>query len=68
VTKLNFGYLMHLVGCLYEDYHDAQSLEHNLNNVQHVASRNVRNKKKEYLQAKIDGLETNSKINYIRLV
>jgi hypothetical protein len=28
VTKLNFGYLMHLVGYLYEDYHDARSLEH----------------------------------------
>jgi hypothetical protein len=24
----NFGYLMHLVGYLYEDYHDARSLEH----------------------------------------
>ena len=28
VTKQNFGYLMHLVGYLYEDYHDARSLEH----------------------------------------
>jgi hypothetical protein len=24
----NFGYLMHLVAHLYEDYHDARSLEH----------------------------------------
>ena len=24
----NFGYLMHLVAYLYEDYHDALSLEH----------------------------------------
>jgi len=28
----------------------------NLNNIQHKASIHVRNKKKEYLQAKIDGL------------
>jgi hypothetical protein len=28
VTKENFGYLMHLVGYLYEDYHDARLLEH----------------------------------------
>jgi hypothetical protein len=27
-TPKNFGYLMHLVGYLYEDYHDARSLEH----------------------------------------
>jgi hypothetical protein len=26
--KKSFGYLMDLVGYLYEDYHDAQSLEH----------------------------------------
>jgi hypothetical protein len=26
--KKNFGFLMHLVGYLYEDYHDAQSLEY----------------------------------------
>jgi hypothetical protein len=26
--KINFGYLMHLVGYLYETYHDARSLEH----------------------------------------
>jgi hypothetical protein len=26
--KINFGYLMHLVGYLYEAYHDARSLEH----------------------------------------
>ena len=24
----NFGYLTHLVGCLYEDYQDARSLEY----------------------------------------
>jgi hypothetical protein len=40
----------------------------NINNAKHEASRYVRNKKKGYLQAKIDGLETNSKINNIRLV
>jgi tRNA A37 threonylcarbamoyladenosine dehydratase len=40
----------------------------NLNNVQHEASRHVMKEKKEYLQAKIDGLETNSKINNVRLV
>ena len=28
--KINFGYLMHLVGYLYEAYHDARSLEHKL--------------------------------------
>jgi hypothetical protein len=26
--KINFGYLVHLVCYLYEDYHDARSLEH----------------------------------------
>jgi hypothetical protein len=26
--KINFGYLMHLVGYLYEAYHDARTLEH----------------------------------------
>jgi hypothetical protein len=40
----------------------------NLNNVQYEASRHVMKEKKKYLQAKIDGLETNSKINNIRLV
>ena len=38
----------------------------NLNNVRRDASRHFRNKKKAYLRAKIEGLETNSKINNIR--
>ena len=38
-----------------------QSNVDNLNNVRCEASRYFRNKKKEYLQAKIDYLETNSK-------
>jgi len=38
----------------------------NLNNVRHEASRHFRNKKKEYLIAKIEELETNSKIKNIR--
>jgi len=38
----------------------------NLNNVRCEASRHCRNKKKEYLKAKIDELETNSKIQNIR--
>ena len=38
----------------------------NLNNVKFVASRHYRNKKKEYLKAKIDELETNSKTKNIR--
>jgi len=38
----------------------------NLNNVRHDASRHCRNKKKEYLKAKIDEFETNSKIKNIR--
>jgi len=33
----------------------------NLNNVRCEASRHIRNKKKEYLEAEIDVLETNSK-------
>ena len=33
----------------------------NLNNVKHQTSRNFRNKKKEYLKAKIDELEINNK-------
>jgi hypothetical protein len=33
----------------------------NLNNIRHQASRHFRNKKKEYLKAKIDELEINSK-------
>jgi hypothetical protein len=38
----------------------------NMNNVRHDASRHFRNKKKAYLEAKIEELETNSKINNIR--
>jgi len=38
----------------------------NLNNVRHEAIRYFRNKKKAYLRAKIEELETNSKINNIR--
>ena len=38
----------------------------NLNNVRCEASRHFRNKKKEYLKAKIDELESNSKIINIR--
>ena len=38
----------------------------NLNNVRSEASRHFRNKKKEYLKAKIEDLETNSKIKNIR--
>ena len=37
-----------------------------LNNVRRDASRHFRNKKKAYLRAKIEELETNSKINNIR--
>jgi len=38
----------------------------NLNNVRRDSSRHFRNKKKAYLKAKIEELETNSKINNIR--
>ena len=38
----------------------------NLNNVRSEASRHFRNKKKAYLKAKIEDLETNSKIKNIR--
>ena len=37
----------------------------NLNNVRREAMRHFRNKKKEYLNAKIEQLETNSKIKNI---
>jgi predicted RNA-binding protein Jag len=37
----------------------------NLNNVRSKASRHFRNKKKEYLKAKIEELETNTKIKNI---
>ena len=47
--------------------HDpSQSNADNLNNVRCDASRHFRNKKKEYLKAKIEKLETNSKIQNIR--
>jgi hypothetical protein len=39
---------------------------HNLNKVRREASRHFRNKKKEYLKAKIYVLETNSKIKNTR--
>ena len=38
----------------------------NLSNVRHDANRHFRNKKKPYLKAKIEELETNSKIKNIR--
>ena len=38
----------------------------NLNNVRHDASRHFRNRKKSYLKAKIEELETNSNIKNIR--
>jgi hypothetical protein len=38
----------------------------NLNNAKRADSRHLMNKKKEYLKAKIDELETNSKIKNIR--
>jgi len=44
----------------------SQSNVNNLNNVRHEASGHFRNKKKEYLKAKIEELETNSKIKNIR--
>jgi hypothetical protein len=37
----------------------------NLNNARHEASRHSRNKKREYLKAKINELETNSKNKHI---
>jgi len=37
----------------------------NLNNVRHEASRHFRKKEKEYLKAKVDELETDSKIKNI---
>jgi hypothetical protein len=43
-----------------------QSNVENLNNVRREASRHFRNKKKEYLKAKINELETNSKNKNIR--
>ena len=43
-----------------------QSNVDNINHVGHDARRRFRNKKKEYLKAKIEELETNSKIKNIR--
>ena len=43
----------------------SESNVHNLNNSRREASRHFRNKKKEYLRAKIEELETNSKIKNI---
>jgi len=44
----------------------SQSNVDNLNNVRREANKHFRNKKKEYMKAKIDELETNSKIKNIR--
>ena len=44
----------------------SQSNEVNLNKVRREVSRNFRNKKKAYLRAKIEELETNNKIQNIR--
>jgi len=44
----------------------SQSIVANLNNVRHDTSRHFRNKHKAYLKAKIEELETNSKIKNIR--
>jgi len=41
---------------------------HNLNNVRRDASRHFRNKQKAYLKAKIEELETDSKIKNIRVL
>jgi len=43
-----------------------QSNVENLNNVRREASRHFRNEKEEYLEDKIDELETNSKMKNIR--
>jgi hypothetical protein len=44
----------------------SQSNVDNLNNVRRDVSRHFRNKQKTYLKAKIEELETNSKINKFR--
>jgi len=44
----------------------SQSNVDNLNNVRRNASRHFRNKKKAYLKAKTEELETNSKVNNVR--
>jgi hypothetical protein len=41
------------------------NIQYNLNILRREASRHFRNKKKEYLKAKIDELETNSKIKNV---
>ena len=47
--------------------HDpSQSNVDNLNNVRCSASRHFRNKKKEYMKAKIEELENNSNVNNVR--
>jgi len=43
----------------------SQSNVDNMNNVRRNASRHLRNKKKAYLKAKIEELETNSKVNSV---
>jgi hypothetical protein len=45
-----------------------QSNVDNLNSVRREASRHFRNKKKEYIKAKINELETNSKNKNIRVL
>jgi hypothetical protein len=44
----------------------SQNNVQNLNKVRRDASRHYRNKKKAYMKAKIEELETNSKIKYVR--
>ena len=44
----------------------SQSNVDNTNNVRRNASRHLRNKKKAYLKAKIEELETNIKVNNVR--
>jgi archaellum biogenesis ATPase FlaH len=44
----------------------SQSYVDNLNNIRRDASRHFRSKKKAYLKAKIEELETNSKINNVK--
>ena len=46
--------------------HPNRSNVDNLNNVRRNDSRHFRNKKKAYLKAKIEELETNSKVNNVR--
>jgi len=43
-----------------------QSNVDNLNSVKREVNRNFRNKKKEYLRAKVEEIEANNKIHYIR--